>query len=137
MQQQKTGMGKRKFRIGDLARELKVKKYVVRFWEKEFELESDRSEGGQRFYTKEDLKLFSLIKDLLYNRGFTISGAKKELAVKSDGKNVSIPNSEKHIVAATKDAVQKEKIEEHAIAKNFLNELEKLKKDLKSLKDLL
>jgi DNA-binding transcriptional MerR regulator len=79
MQQQKVHMDKRKFRIGDLAEELKVKKFVIRFWEKEFDIKSDRSEGGQRFYTSEDLHRFIRIKDLLYNKGFTIAGAKKQL----------------------------------------------------------
>ena len=78
---QKTGMCKRQFRIGDLAKELKVKKFVIRFWEKEFGIKSDRSDGGQRFYTSDDLKTFALIKDLLYNKGFTIAGAKKQLSL--------------------------------------------------------
>lgn len=81
MQQQKVHMDKRRFRIGDLAEELKVKKFVIRFWEKEFDIKSDRSEGGQRFYTSEDLQTFIRIKDLLYNKGFTIAGAKKQLYV--------------------------------------------------------
>lgn len=72
-------MSKKQFRIGDLAKELKVKKFVIRFWEKEFDIKSDRSGGGQRFYTSDDLKLFLMIKDLLYNQGFTIAGAKKQL----------------------------------------------------------
>src|SRR5579872_2761340 len=79
MEQQKMSMGKRQFRIGDLAKELKVKKFVIRFWEKEFNLKSDRSNGGQRFYTKKDFDTFLLIKDLLYSQGFTILGAKKQL----------------------------------------------------------
>jgi len=79
MEQQKMGMSKRQFRIGDLAKELKVKKFVIRFWEKEFNLKSDRSHGGQRFYTKEDFDTFMFIKDLLYSQGFTILGAKKQL----------------------------------------------------------
>jgi DNA-binding transcriptional MerR regulator len=79
MQQQKNRMNKRKFRIGELAKKLKVKKFVIRFWEKEFELESSRSDGGQRFYSQDDLKTFSTIKDLLYNQKFTITGAKKRL----------------------------------------------------------
>lgn len=136
MQHQKSGMGKRKFRIGDLAEELKVKKYVIRFWEKEFSLESDRSEGGQRFYTKEDLKLFSLIKDLLYNRGFTISGAKKELAVLSPKKDSSM-SLDKHIVAATKDSSQKNNLNKDNGAEILVNKLKELKKDLENLKDLL
>jgi DNA-binding transcriptional MerR regulator len=72
-------MKKRKFRIGELAKELKVKKYVVRFWEREFQLHSDRSDGGQRFYTQDDFEKFSYIKDLLYTQGFTIAGTKKQL----------------------------------------------------------
>lgn len=79
MQIQKTQMAKRQFRIGDLAKELKVKKFVIRFWEKEFDLKSGRSQGGQRFYTNDDLAIFLTIKDLLYNQGFTIAGAKKQL----------------------------------------------------------
>ena len=55
----KIHMSKKQFRIGDLAEELKVKKFVIRFWEKEFGIESDRSEGGQRFYTSEDLRRLS------------------------------------------------------------------------------
>ncbi len=79
MQRQKMHMSRKQFRIGDLAKELKVKKFVIRFWEKEFGIHSDRSQGGQRFYTSEDLKTFLHIKDLLYNQGFTIAGAKKQL----------------------------------------------------------
>ena len=78
----KQSMSKRQFRIGELARALNVENYVVRFWEKEFALEGTRSVGGQRFYTNDDLKLFQRIKDLLYGQGFTIAGARKQLAQK-------------------------------------------------------
>lgn len=79
MEQQKQSMQLRQFRIGDLANELRVKKFVIRFWEQEFNLAPDRSEGNHRFYTTEDLRIFSTIKDLLYNQGYTIEGAKKQL----------------------------------------------------------
>ncbi len=72
-------MQKRQFRIGELAAHLGVERFVVRFWEKEFKLNSDRSLGGQRFYSENDLILFQRIKELLYEKGFTISGAKKQL----------------------------------------------------------
>lgn len=74
-------MEKKKFRIGELADKLGVERFVVRFWEKEFDLKFDRSDGGQRFYTEDDLNTFSRIKELLYNLGFTIQGAKKQLAI--------------------------------------------------------
>ncbi len=72
-------MEKRQFRIGELAKTLDLEKYVIRFWEKEFELPCHRSDGGQRFYTVDDIKTFSDIKELLYARGFTIAGAKHQL----------------------------------------------------------
>ena len=75
-------MSKRQFRIGELAQALNVEKYVVRFWEKEFCLHTDRSQGGQRFYTDDDLDIFQSIKRLLYEQGFTIAGAKKQLLSK-------------------------------------------------------
>lgn len=72
-------MQKVQFRIGQLAKQLNVEKFVIRFWEKEFALPTARSNGGQRFYSQEDLEQFKLIKTLLYDQGFTIAGAKKQL----------------------------------------------------------
>ena len=79
MQHQKVSMSQNQFRIGDLANELKVKKFVVRFWEEQFDLESGRSSGGHRSYTHKDLRIFQMIKDLLYQQGYTIEGARKRL----------------------------------------------------------
>ena len=72
-------MQKKQFRIGQLAKQLKLERFVIRFWEKEFNIRSTRSPGGQRFYTQEDVNLFTKIKTLLYDEGFTIAGAKKNL----------------------------------------------------------
>ncbi|UNE35348.1 MerR family transcriptional regulator [Vermiphilus pyriformis] len=72
-------MQHRQFRIGELAKQLSVEKFVIRFWEKEFDLEAIRSRGGQRYYTQKELEHFALIKNLLYNQGFTIAGAKRYL----------------------------------------------------------
>ena len=100
MENQSTRMSKRKFRIGDLAEELDLKKFVIRFWEKEFDLQSDRSLGGQRFYTEDDLAQFSLIKDLLYNKGFTIVGARQQLKTHKKG----------NITATAPEKVEKQEI---------------------------
>lgn len=72
-------MQKRLFRIGELAKKLSLETSVIRFWEKEFELTCHRSDGQQRFYTEKDLEKFYTIKELLYNKKFTIAGAKEEL----------------------------------------------------------
>lgn len=72
-------MQRKQFRIGELAKSLGVKRFVIRFWEKEFNFNAHRSEGGQRFYEERDLERFRYIKTLLYEKGFTIAGAKKQL----------------------------------------------------------
>ena len=72
-------MQKRQFRIGELAQSLNVEKFVIRFWEKEFNVSTTRSEGGQRFYDPQDIETFKHIKSLLYDQGFTIAGAKQHL----------------------------------------------------------
>lgn len=77
-------MQRKQFRIGELAEHLAVEKFVIRFWEKEFKLRFHRSQGGQRFYEQKDLNTFKEIKELLYNQGFTIAGAKKKLGIKPE-----------------------------------------------------
>jgi DNA-binding transcriptional MerR regulator len=72
-------MSKRQYRIGELAKALNVEKFVIRFWEKELGIKSYRSKGGQRFYEEKDFKKFETIKNLLYDKKYTLAGAKKEL----------------------------------------------------------
>lgn len=86
-------MEKRKYRIGDFAENLGVKHFIIRFWEKEFNFKASRSDGGQRFYNEEDLLKFQLIKELLYEKKFTLEGAKTEL--KRINKNKKIIPSQK------------------------------------------
>lgn len=79
MHREKIKMEKRTFRIGDLSEKLKIEKFVIRFWEKEFNITSKRSQGGQRAYCEKDLELFKQIKHLLYEQGYTIAGAKNKI----------------------------------------------------------
>lgn len=87
---------KKSFRIGELANAIGVEKFVIRFWEKEFNIKGTRSEGGQRFYTAHNLTQFQTIKNLLYEEKFTISGAKKHLAetkkITGAKKNIQLPH---------------------------------------------
>ena len=77
-------MQKKQFRIGTLAQELDLEKFVIRFWEKEFNIRSSRTSGGQRYYTSSDLEKFKQIKCLLYDRKFTIAGAKHALKTQTN-----------------------------------------------------
>ena len=69
------------FRIGEVAKLAGIKPYVLRFWESEFGGLGPRKSGtGHRLYRRKDVELVFEIKRLLYERRFTIAGAKKVLA---------------------------------------------------------
>jgi DNA-binding transcriptional MerR regulator len=71
------------FRIGEVAKLAGIKPYVLRFWESEFSgLGPKKSGTGQRLYRRKDVELVLEIKRLLYERRFTIEGARKMLESK-------------------------------------------------------
>ena len=66
------------FRIGDVARLCEVPAYVLRFWETEFpQLKPNKGGTGQRLYRKRDVEMALRIKSLLYDKGYTIPGARQ------------------------------------------------------------
>lgn len=68
-------------KIGEVCKKAGVEPYVLRHWESEFELLAPKkSSGGQRSYTPEEVEIVLRIKELLYEDGFTIPGARKKLA---------------------------------------------------------
>ena len=68
------------FRIGDVAELLELPPYVLRFWETEFPaLAPKKGSTGQRLYRRKDVEMAVRIKGLLYDEGFTISGARQQL----------------------------------------------------------
>ena len=76
------------YSIGDLERLLKVKNHVIRYWEKEIPLiQPERNNFGRRLYRDRDLQLFFRLKYLLYERRFTIEGAREQLYLELAGEN--------------------------------------------------
>src|SRR6266436_2923005 len=68
------------FRIGEVARLAGIKPYVLRFWETEFPSLGPRKSGtGHRLYRRKEVELVLEIKRLLYEKRFTIEGARKFL----------------------------------------------------------
>jgi DNA-binding transcriptional MerR regulator len=68
------------FRIGEVSRLVGVAPYVLRYWETEFPaLTPKKSGAGHRFYRRKDVELLLQIKQLLYEKRFTIEGARKHL----------------------------------------------------------
>lgn len=71
------------FRIGEVAKLAGIKPYVLRFWESEFTgLDPKKSGTGHRLYRRKDVELVLEIKRLLYEKRFTIEGARKVLDTK-------------------------------------------------------
>ncbi|MGH9580846.1 MAG: MerR family transcriptional regulator [Terriglobales bacterium] len=68
------------FRIGEVARLCRLPAYVLRFWETEFaQLRPSKSSTGQRMYRRREVEMALRIKELLYEEGFTIAGARQQL----------------------------------------------------------
>jgi len=82
------------FRIGEVAALCHLPAYVLRFWESEFpQLKPVKSSTGQRMYRRRDVESVLQIKRLLYEQGFTISGAAQPLHTesKTDKGQAAIP----------------------------------------------
>jgi DNA-binding transcriptional MerR regulator len=68
------------FRIGEVASAVGVETHVLRYWETEFRsIRPQKSSRGQRVYSRRDVETLMKVKELLYQRGFTIAGARKQL----------------------------------------------------------
>jgi DNA-binding transcriptional MerR regulator len=72
------------FRIGEVSRLAGIKPYVLRFWETEFSSLGPKKSGkGHRLYRRKDVELVLEIKQLLYEKRYTIEGARKYLDSRS------------------------------------------------------
>ena len=71
---------KRYFTIGEVAELCGVKTHVLRYWEQEFtQLRPVKRRGNRRYYQHHEVLMIRRIRDLLYEQGFTISGARNRL----------------------------------------------------------
>jgi DNA-binding transcriptional MerR regulator len=72
---------KRYFTIGEVSELCGVKPYVLRYWEQEFtQLKPMKRRGNRRYYQHHEVLLIRRIRDLLYEQGFTINGARNRLS---------------------------------------------------------
>lgn len=78
---------KRYFTIGEVSELCGVKPHVLRYWEQEFtQLKPVKRRGNRRYYQHHEVLLIRKIRELLYEQGFTISGARNRL----DGADVKV-----------------------------------------------
>ncbi len=72
--------GKRYFTIGEVSNLCNVKPHVLRYWEQEFpQLKPVKRRGNRRYYQRQDVLIIRQIRNLLYDQGFTIGGARQQL----------------------------------------------------------
>jgi DNA-binding transcriptional MerR regulator len=84
------------FTISEVSELCKLKSYVLRYWEQEFSQLKPKRRGNRRYYQQQDILLVRQIKNLLYNQGFTIDGARTQLS-KNDNKNTLVYHTKEFI----------------------------------------
>lgn len=89
---------KRYFTIGEVSDLCGVKPYVLRYWEQEFtQLKPMKRRGNRRYYQHHEVLLIRRIRELLYEQGFTISGARNRLSdAVSAAREAAAPPSNGH-----------------------------------------
>jgi DNA-binding transcriptional MerR regulator len=96
---------KRYFTIGEVSDLCGVKPYVLRYWEQEFtQLKPMKRRGNRRYYQHHEVLLIRRIRELLYEQGFTISGARNRLSELGQSARAEAANG--HAQAAAEAAVQ-------------------------------
>jgi DNA-binding transcriptional MerR regulator len=85
---------KRYFTIGEVSDLCAVKPHVLRYWEQEFtQLKPVKRRGNRRYYQHHEVLLIRRIRDLLYEQGFTINGARHRLETEAVGDGDPAPRS--------------------------------------------
>ncbi len=85
---------KRYFTIGEVSELCGVKAHVLRYWEQEFtQLKPVKRSGNRRYYQHHEVLLIRRIRELLYEQGFTISGARNRLSAGETAAPAAQPKS--------------------------------------------
>jgi len=120
---------KRYFTIGEVSELCGVKAYVLRYWEQEFtQLRPVKRRGNRRYYQHHEVLLIRRIRGLLYDQGFTISGARNRL---SDGAVEGLPDE----LAATGDSGETSALAVNPLPHN--PSAEQVRLELMAIRDLL
>ncbi len=95
------------YSIGEVSDLTNLKAYVLRYWETEFSsLKPPKNRAGNRTYRQKDIDIILEIKDLLYNKKYTIDGARNSILKKSDPSNSHSMINEKQKVILSKIKIE-------------------------------
>lgn len=120
------------FKIGEAARLVGVKAYVLRFWETQFPLlRPSHTQSRHRVYREKDIEMLRLIKRLLHDERFTIEGARKRL------KELGLPDAWTKPPLAAAEGQQREPAASDKADSNIRRTLAEIRRDLVSLHKLL
>lgn len=105
---------KRYFTIGEASVLCGVKPHVLRYWEEEFpQLKPVKRRGNRRYYQNHDIVIVRQIRELLYENGFTIEGARAKLTSAPKSEDLSAKTDMvKEIITNLESVLQKLKVEE-------------------------
>lgn len=136
---------KRYFTIGEVSELCGVKPHVLRYWEQEFtQLRPMKRRGNRRYYQHHEVLMIRRIRDLLYDQGFTISGARNKLQeivqVERDKRRAGEVMLEGVDVIEVEDSTLPEDFEDSALPREhdlFSQKLLLVRRELFEIRDLL
>jgi DNA-binding transcriptional MerR regulator len=137
---------KRYFTIGEVSELCGVKPYVLRYWEQEFtQLKPMKRRGNRRYYQHHEVLLIRRIRELLYEQGFTISGARNRLAEQQGAvrhEAIGVPSENAILTDAAEEIETAEPVQEEVPASLPLPEVHELsltqmRSELESIRGLL
>jgi DNA-binding transcriptional MerR regulator len=124
---------KRYFTIGEVSELCGVKPHVLRYWEQEFtQLRPMKRRGNRRYYQHHEVLMIRRIRDLLYDQGFTISGARNKLQ-----EIVQVERDKRRAGEVMLEGVEVIEVEESAFGDDFEDSMPPEQQDLYSQKLLL
>ena len=133
--------------IGEVAAELGVPQHVLRYWEQEFtQLRPMKRRGNRRYYQHHEVLMIRRIRDLLYDQGFTITGARNKLQElvqterdrRRGGELIDIDLPDQDGFDDDQDADNFSSLDQPTLALNSSDDaLQTLRKELSQIRDLL
>ncbi len=103
---------KRYFTIGEVSELCGVKPHVLRYWEQEFsQLKPVKRRGNRRYYQHHEVMLIRHIRELLYEQGFTISGARNRLGNEEEPEVIVVGDAPEPVETTDMAALRRELVE--------------------------